>query len=196
MGKVKQALKHRRPEERLGIETFTISEALKEEKKMNVKEIRAGRLSVTDGGKEIAQVGVQDGKVRSIAMASKDADKDEVTKVVNEFLAKAPKAEKGPVKKKKTTTKKKKTEKVEVPKTKKAPAKKKKATPPAGPELKKLIKKVGVGKCLCGCGAEVTRMFKPGHDMRLKSALKKAGKAKSMALAKELGWDKIIKWAD
>lgn len=49
--------------------------------------------------------------------------------------------------------------------------------------------------CLCGCGAEVARRFLPGHDARLKGALKRqavsrCGLVREPAIRRmlELGW--------
>lgn len=58
-------------------------------------------------------------------------------------------------------------------------------------------KKVGgKGKCLGGSGQDVKKRFAPGWDAKLKSALKRVGSANAKSLAKELGWEKIIKWAN
>lgn len=46
-------------------------------------------------------------------------------------------------------------------------------------------------RCECGCGAAVTRRFKPGHDQKLRGALvraAKAGDAKAIAALREHGW--------
>ena len=45
--------------------------------------------------------------------------------------------------------------------------------------------------CECGCGEQVTRSFRPGHDSRLKSRLRaahKEGNAQATAELKERGW--------
>lgn len=47
-------------------------------------------------------------------------------------------------------------------------------------------------ECLCGCGQEVAKRFKPGHDQRLKGILRRAfdsGDAGAGEKLIDLGWN-------
>lgn len=53
--------------------------------------------------------------------------------------------------------------------------------------------------CLCGCGAQVARRFKPGHDAKLKSSLLTGTRTNqwwvreaSVKALGELGWDHYV----
>lgn len=59
------------------------------------------------------------------------------------------------------------------------------------PKVARTRKVVELHPCECGCGEQVTRHFKPGHDARLKSVLRKAadkGSDKAKAELKRRGW--------
>lgn len=59
------------------------------------------------------------------------------------------------------------------------------------PKVARTKKVVELHSCECGCGEQVTRHFKPGHDARLKGALRKAadkGSDKAKAELKRRGW--------
>ena len=75
---------------------------------------------------------------------------------------------------------KKKTRKTSKKKTKKTKAPARKTKKPAAPRSSKkrdLQVKFGLdpenAKCLCGCGQKVSKLFKQGHDARLKSRILK-----------------------
>lgn len=49
--------------------------------------------------------------------------------------------------------------------------------------------------CGCGCGAPVSRRFKPGHDAKLKSVLLKAAREGDQSALRQLerhGWTKFL----
>lgn len=53
--------------------------------------------------------------------------------------------------------------------------------------------------CECGCGATVSRRFKPGHDAKLKSMLLKearSGNESAKRRLKALGWDHLLNPTD
>lgn len=72
-----------------------------------------------------------------------------------------------------------------------AKAKRAKAKKNGKPKVARTKKIVELHPCECGCGAQVTRHFKPGHDARLHGRLLKAaakGDAKAKAELKQRGW--------
>ena len=192
---LRDAMKRTEDEERLFLEELR-EQLGKQEVAMKVVKKEEGKYAVKVDEEIVAHVGVKDGKVRSVIITKAGTNKDEVLDAVKEELGGKKAGKKTPAKKtpvKKTAAK-------------KTPAKKetaKKSKPKAdiskvkigAATIKGQIKAAGgEGKCLCGCGAKVAKRFLPGHDARLKSALKQAGTKAAKALAKEFGWDKLIKW--
>ena len=184
--------------------------------KMQVRKTEEGKLEVVHGDEVVAMATVDGLNIRSIVLNAKEGDKGKILEAIRKAVVKdhksptkkkvakvkktdIPEAEAKPTKKKvikKVMANKKEIEiEVEAKTTKKKVVKKKEPVA-VGRSLKAHIKKCGgPGKCLCGCGANVSRNFAPGHDMRLKSALKAKGNDAAKNLAKDFGWDKIIKWA-